>query len=153
VLDRRIARWAASDIGNADHAAAARAAARAVVDRLVASGAVSDAAFAENRARSLQRAGKSARAIGAHLSAKGVPSALANDTLHPDPEHELAAAIIHARRRRLGPFRTTAPTPETHRRELASLARAGFPQSIASRALRLDRAEAEALITAFRAHL
>jgi regulatory protein len=153
VLDRRIARWAASEAGDTDAATTARAAARAVVDRLVASGAVSDAAFAQSRARSLQRAGKSARAISAHLSAKGVPATLATDTLHPDPEHELAAAIIHARRRRLGPFRTTAPTPETHRRELASLARAGFTQSIASRALRLDRDDAEALITAFRAHL
>jgi hypothetical protein len=43
--------------------------------------------------------------------------------------------------------------PENVRRELGSLARAGFPHSVAAKALRLDREEAEALISAFRAAL
>ena len=59
VLDRRVARWAASEAGDVEGAAAARAAARRVVAKLAESGAVNDADYAEARSRSLRRAGKS----------------------------------------------------------------------------------------------
>jgi regulatory protein len=133
--------------------AEARAAARAVVAALVASGAVNDAAFAASRARSLQRAGKSGRAIGAHLSARGVAQALAQETVPEDSDRELAAAIIHMRKRRLGPFRTAPEKPDTRRKELGSMARAGFPHGIASQALKFSADDAEAIIVAFRAGL
>jgi regulatory protein len=154
VLDRKIARWAAAADAEAQHAAPdLRAAARRVVARLVETGAVSDAAFAQSRGRSLQRAGKSARAIGAHLAARGVSRELATESVPGSPEQELAAAVIHARRRRLGGFRTKPDSPDLHRRELAAMARAGFTQSVASQALRLSRDEAETLIATFRATL
>jgi len=153
VLDRKIARWTASGEGDSHRAADARAAARRVAARLAESGAVSDAAFAQSRGRSLQRAGKSARAIGAHLSAKGVSREIAAESVRASPEKELAAAAIHARRRRLGAFRTGADSPELRRRELASMARAGFAQAVASQALRMSREDAEALIATFRAAL
>jgi regulatory protein len=153
VLDRKIARWAAAAENEAHGAPDLRAAARRVVARLVESGAVSDAAFAESRGRSLQRAGKSARAIGAHLAARGVSRDLASASVPGSPEQELAAAVIHARRRRLGGFRTKPDSPDLRRREFAAMARAGFAQSVAGQALRLDREEAETLIATFRANL
>ena len=53
-----------------------------------------------------------------------------------DDESELAAALVLARRRRIGPFRSgDAPDLAGQRRELAVLARAGFPQDVARRAL------------------
>ena len=70
-----------------------------------------------------------------------------------DPEQELAAALIHARKRRLGPWRKLDPTPELRRRELANLARAGFQSAVAGRALKLEQEEAEARIIRFRADL
>jgi regulatory protein len=154
VLDRRIARWAQATGDTDGRATAAKAAARAIVAKLAASGAVDDTAFAASRARSLQRAGKSGRAIGAHLAAKGVPSALAHEAVPDDEAHEVAAAAIHARKRRIGPFRTAAAdSPEIRRRELGNMARAGFSHGIARAALALSRDEAEALITQFRAEL
>jgi regulatory protein len=147
VLDRRIARWLASEAGDADRAQAARAAARRVADTLAETGAVDDAAFAQARSRTLRRAGKSARAISAHLAARGV-SGSPGDTVRP--ADELGAAAIHLRRRRMGPYRTAEDTPEQRRRALSALARAGFPQDVAETALRLSRAEAEALIIRFR---
>jgi regulatory protein len=153
VLNRRIARWAAEQEG-AEAAAAqaglARAAARAVVARLAEAGVVSDAAFAEARSRSLARAGRSRRAIAAHLAQRGVPQAVASAALPTSAEAELAAAVIHARRRRAGPFAQGDTTPEAARRTLASFARAGFSQDVAQAALRLSRADAEALIEKFR---
>jgi regulatory protein len=153
VLDRKIARWAASVTDAAEQVAAARATARAIVARLAASGAVNDAEFAASRARSLQRAGKSSRAIGAHLSSRGVSRELAEENVPEDADRELAAAVIHMRKRRLGPFRTAVEKPETRRRELANLARAGFAHGVAAQALKLSQDEAEALIIAFRAEL
>jgi regulatory protein len=154
VLDRRVQRWA-NAVGEeaAEAVPGLKLAVRDVVKRLAASGAVSDTVFATARARSLLHAGKSARAAGAHLSARGVPAALSRQVVRQDPEAEAAAAAIHVRRRRLGAFRTAADTPEQRKREFSSLARAGFSQPVARMALALSREEAEALIASFRAGL
>ncbi len=140
VLGRRVARWARAAGVAAEDTAAPLAAARAVVARLAAAGAVDDALFAASRARSLQRAGRSRRAISAHLQAKGVPSALA--AVAEDPAAELAAAVLYSARRRIGPFRM-APDPAERLKDLARLARAGFPAAIAYRLLDLSPEEAE----------
>lgn len=153
VLDRRIDRWAraAGAEGAPDPdaivaaAQASRQAAREVARALVQSGVVDDTAFAGARARSLTRAGRSRRAVSAHLAAKGVPQELAQSAL-PDPESELAAALAYARRRRLGPFRIVDADADTLRRELGALARAGFPQPVAQQALRMDPDDAKALV-------
>ncbi len=174
VLERRVDRWARAATGEAgadatgeagervrQAAAASREAAKAVVARLAEVGAVNDAAFAESRGRSLGRAGRSRRAALAHLQARGVDPELARASLPQDGEAELAAAVAHARRRRLGPFaKAPAADPDDPasgeaardalRRALANLARAGFAHDVASQALRLDRATAEALLLARR---
>jgi regulatory protein len=156
VLDRQIARWSREQ-DEADAAAGqaelARQAASEVVARLAAAGAVSDASFAEARARSLARAGRSGRAIASHLAQRGVSRSLAEKVSPGDAGDELAAALIHARRRRAGPFGVGATSPEATRRALASFARAGFSQDLARTALRMTRDEAELRIAAFRARL
>ncbi|MDQ2803031.1 MAG: hypothetical protein M3Y41_10230, partial [Pseudomonadota bacterium] len=61
-----------------------------------------------------------------------------------DADGELTAALVLARRRRLGPFRAGGhPDEAGARRERGILARAGFPQGVASRALGMARDEAE----------
>ncbi len=181
VLRRRVDRWARAAEDDPERVAAVAEAAReaiaGIVARLAASGAVSDAAFAATRVRSLARSGRSRRAIGAHLANKGVPGdlaagaleagALAEDAREKDrlaedgagrdqaseDGGELAAALIHARKRRMGPWRRKEASPELARRELANFARAGFAHGVARRALRMDVDEAEGLIVAFRAEL
>jgi regulatory protein len=157
VLQRRIDRWARAAEAIADRetiaaqTASAMTAARAVIARLAAAGAVSDADFAASRANRLVRAGRSRRAVAAHLAAKGVTAAVAREAAPENDDNELAAALTLARRRRLGPFRTGAPAdPTEHRKELGILARAGFPQSVAARALAMDADEAEARVLALR---
>lgn len=153
VLHRRVDRWAraAEAEGALDPESlaaaqqASRQAAREVARALVQSGVLDDAAFAGARARSLTRAGRSRRAVGAHLAAKGVAKDLVQAAL-PDPESELAAALAYARRRRLGPFRKQDADDATQRKELGAMARAGFPQAVARQALRMDPDAAEALV-------
>jgi regulatory protein len=158
VLERRVDRWAQrarNAAGDAEaiaaEAGAARATVRDVVARLVAAGAVNDVAYAEARARSLLRAGRSHRAAAAHLAAKGVDAATARAALPVDHTSELAAALVLARKRRIGPFRLGEAADEAgRRRELGVLARAGFPQDVARRALAMDPDHAETLVNRLR---
>jgi len=158
VLDRRVERWvrsASSGAVDRDAIAAQADAARRIVGevvaRLAAAGAVNDAAFAESRVRSLVRAGRSRQAVAAHLASKGVDAETARALLPEDPDRELAAALVLARRKRIGPFRSGDPPDQPGRyRELAMLARAGFPQSVARRALAMEPHLAEEVVNRLR---
>jgi regulatory protein len=141
VLRRRLDRWARAQEGEPEEIAAAQAAAAreipGIIARLRDLGAVNDAAFAASRAKRLTRSGKSHRATQAHLAAKGVR----DFDLAEDPVRELAAACAYLRRRRAGPFGDTDET-----KVLAAMARGGFSQEVARKALRLDVEAAETLI-------
>jgi regulatory protein len=148
VLQRRIDAWArqaAAEDDVRERAAAAKASVAGVIARLAELGLLNDAAFAENRARGLALSGRSHRAIAARLMAKGIAADQARAVL---PEGELVAALILARKRRIGPFRTAAAD---HQRELGVLARAGFPRDVAVQALAMQTEDAEAAIREARA--
>jgi regulatory protein len=156
-LERRIARWsrAAEAEGQPREAIAASVAAlnaeiASVAKSLVAAGAVNDAAFAESRARRLARSGHSRRAIAAHLAAKGIETETAAAALPEGEETELLAALAFCRRRRTGPFARVAADAPARMKALAALARGGFAQGIARRALAMDPAEAEEMLLAGR---
>jgi regulatory protein len=156
-LERRIARWAraAEAEGQAREAIAASAAAlngeiASIAQSLVAAGAVNDAAFAESRARRLARSGHSRRAIAAHLAAKGIETETAAAALPEGEETELLAALAFCRRRRVGPFARVVADATARMKALAALARGGFAQGVARRALVMDPAEAEEILLAGR---
>ena len=145
VLARRVDRWAQQQAAKPDQDAGelntaarlSKAEIPGVLARLRDIGALNDQAFAASRAKRLGRAGKSHRATVAHLAAKGIKA----PDLPEDPQRELAAACAYLRRRRAGPF-GNAPTDKA----LAALARNGFTQAAARRAMALTAAEAEVLI-------
>jgi regulatory protein len=150
VLERRVARWAraAEAEGQPREVIAASAATltaeiASIAQSLVAAGAVNDAAFAESRARRLARSGHSRRAIAAHLAAKGIENETATAALPEGEEAELLAAIAFCRRRRIGPFARVAPDAPARMKALAALARGGFAQSVARRALAMEPDQAE----------
>jgi regulatory protein len=158
-LDRRVERWAReARLASPEdqeaigvEAAAARDAVRSIVTRLAEAGAVDDAAFAAGRARRLLRAGRSYRAVAAHLAERGIDRETTRAALPEDEEAELAAALMLSRRRRIGPFRSAdAPDEAGRRRELAVLARAGFGRAVASRALGMALDDAEPLLRRLR---
>ena len=188
VLERRLQRWAQRAThagGDADAVLAQQQGARSAIAGIVADlrgiGAVDDNAFAQSRARALARGGRSRRAIGAHLAQHGVAAKQAGEAVRlatadvcTPEEAELAAALVQARRRRIGPFRRPAgpseaadleasdedPAPERaglarrppsdRQRALASLARAGFAHDVASRALDTELDAAEEMIARLR---
>ena len=146
VLDRRVDRWARAAEGpEPETVAACKRAVRLVARRMVELGLIDDAVFAESRARSLTRTGRSRREVVAHLGARGVDAGLVEQALPDDPEMELAACVAFTRRRRIGAFRR--PEREANpQREFGMLARAGFSHEVARQAMEMEAEAAEALV-------
>ena len=114
-----------------------------LIERYLASGLLDDGVYAVAQAKSMNRRGKSARAIRSKLMQKAVTgeaidAAIENLGEDDATDPDLAAAIKHARRRRLGPFRIREADEKTQGKELASLARAGFSYAIARRIIEAE---------------
>jgi regulatory protein len=118
-----------------------RDAIKAIIEKHKKTGALNDAAYAEMKTASFRRAGRSARAIKQRLGKSGIALRVIEGTLEKSNEEqgreetEIKAALILARRRKLGPFRTKPADPEQRRKDLAILARAGFSFDIARKVL------------------
>ena len=119
-----------------------RAAIDAIVEKHKKSGALNDAAFAEMKTAGWRRAGRSARAIRMRLGQKGVARGAIEQALNKNTEDgdtedaELKAALALAKRRKLGAFRQKPAAPDQSRKDLATLARAGFSLDVARHALK-----------------
>ena len=109
----------------------------AVVARAVAAGLLDDRTYADAKLVSLLRRGTSARTARAALASKGVGAELVSAALAEAAPDDLAQARRYAERRRLGPWRSR-PDPSLRERDLAALARAGFPYRVATQVLDAD---------------
>ncbi|RKH66135.1 regulatory protein RecX [Corallococcus aberystwythensis] len=108
----------------------------ALAEKLIRNGLVNDRTYAETRVHSLRASGRSARVITQKLRMKGVAAELVQEKLAEATQDvsEDAAALIWARKKRLGPYRRDLSTRADHRqKDLAALARAGFSFAIAKR--------------------
>lgn len=108
-------------------------------------GLLNDQAYARAQAASLNRRGKSLRAIRMKLVQKAVPGTIIDETLDALSdelgEPDLAAAIAYARKRRLGPYRNRKSDSGNRDKELAVLARNGFSYSLARRIVEAEDIE------------
>ncbi len=111
----------------------------ATVVRAISAGLVDDTRFAEGRLAALRRRGSSRRGATAKLAAKGVPRDVVAAVMEAERDGETevdseeAAAWAYAKRRRLGPYRPLDRRADYRERDLASLARQGFPYGLARR--------------------
>jgi len=107
-----------------------------IITRFIGSGLLDDRIYAEGQIKSLYRQGKSLRAIRGKLREKGVDGGIVErllETFTGDIQNpDLIAAIKHARRRRLGPYRSSDTREDRRQRDMASMARAGFDFGTAS---------------------
>ncbi len=121
------------------------AAVEALLAEFARDGVLDDSRYAEGRAVALYRRGVSMRAIRARLAAKGV----AREHIDPAIAHlrdesdepDLIAALIFARRRRLGPYRPQSTRADRRTRDLAALGRQGFTYDVARRIIDAEDAE------------
>ena len=141
VLERRVRKSAMAGLETPE----ANAWIERIVTNLVATGVIDDRAYAEMRAASLVRAGRSRARIKATLQQKRVePAALAGalEQLQEDqPNADLVAAVNFARRRRLGPY-AAGDRAARRLKDMAALARAGFSSAIARRVVDAEDIEA-----------
>ncbi len=150
VLKRRVQRWAlrAKKEGqDADHVEEQKMLACQAVLKIAQSmvdvGAINDDSFAKSRVRSLSRSGRSKRAISAHLAQKGVEGALAEEILEASGDTDLAAALVHLRKKRQGPFARQEEDMAKRQKVMAGLARSGFSHDTAKKAIKMLQEEAE----------
>nr|WP_232629741.1 RecX family transcriptional regulator [Methylobacterium sp. Leaf118] len=112
------------------------------VERARRAGLIDDARFAAARLARLRRRGTSTRQARAQLSGKGLDAetiaaaisderAEAEEASPGEADTERQAALAYARRRRLGPHRRPDLREAHHERDLAAMARAGFPYALA----------------------
>lgn len=120
------------------------------IERCRGLGFLDDTAFARQKAESLGRQGRSRQAIGQKLKQLGLAEAEIGEGLAAAgeaPADELTRAAAYARRRRLGPFRPPAERAARFQRDLAALARQGFPYQLARQVLEAeDEAALERLL-------
>jgi|JI10StandDraft_1071094.scaffolds.fasta_scaffold523435_1 regulatory protein len=112
-----------------------------VVEKLAAKHLLDDSRFAEGRAASLARRGLPRERIAQRLKIAGVGDpdiAHALDGLDEAGENDLKAALIFARRKRLGPFADPARRAAARMKHLAAMARAGFSGDLARRVVDTD---------------
>jgi regulatory protein len=111
------------------------------IDEIVAAFAerryVDDRGFAEMRAQSLTRKGYGPRRIGQALRAAGIAEEDSREARETAEEEAVKSATAFARRRKLGRFAATPPTPDDRRRAFAAMMRAGHNLSAIKAALDL----------------
>jgi regulatory protein len=121
----------------------------AVVARLETVGALDDARYAEGRALTLHRRGRATRVIARDLAQRGIGAEEAERATEAlsevgaegvDPD--FIAAVMLARKRRLGPFGDPARSRERRQKDLAVLGRAGFSFAMARRVIEAPEADA-----------
>ena len=130
VLERRAWRSAAHHGG---HAREADGLIESVVNQCIELGLVDDTAYGRALVRRIRNRGGSLRRVQSELIKKGVPHDICGDLLRElkESDTELETAQIYARRRRLGPHRRPPEKRDEYRqKDLAAMARAGFPSSI-----------------------
>lgn len=132
VLLRKVQRSAAAHGTDPQEGAAA---VDALVQRFVTAGLLDDTLYARGQALSLARRGAPARAIALKLKQRGLAEEQIAYALEAREEEaadpDLAAALVYARKRRLGPYRPDPGTrPDARQKDLAAMARKGFPPDL-----------------------
>ena len=124
------------------------------VETLIRQGLLNDAAYLQGMITSLRRRGLSKQAILSKLQQKGMTQETILETLREYDDAtatgenpDLSAAVLLARRKRLGAFRREEKEMDKNK-EMAALARAGFGFDIVQKVLAMSLDEAEEILSA-----
>ena len=113
----------------------------AAIAELLQLGLLDDAKFAEIRTATLVRKGLSRGRVAQGLRAKGLAKETIERAVIGGEIDELAQARRFVERKRLGRLRRGGATPESRKKDLGALARAGFGFAVAAKALAEPDAE------------
>lgn len=108
-----------------------------LVAKAAAAGFVDDAAFALSKARSLTGRGYGARRVDQALHAAGIEQSDGEAARGHAQDDAVEAALLFARRRRIGPFAAERADPAAREKALAAMIRAGHGFRLAKSILAL----------------
>lgn len=121
---------------------------REVTEVCVRLGYIDDEAFIKSQFRQGLRSGFSQRRILLKLTQRGISHDLAEAVMDDQTSRavdqgdcELAAALIYARKKSIGPYSRAEHHPEDNQRQLARLARNGFTFDVAKKVMALPSAD------------
>lgn len=100
------------------------------VQKFERAGLLNDQVYAQGMVASQRRIGRSQRAIAARLAEKGIDRELTAAVLAAHDSNDLDAALIFAKRKKLGPFGKS-----DSQKALAAFGRAGFSYDVARKIL------------------
>ena len=109
----------------------------AIAERLSGLGYIDDQGYGAAKAAAMTRRGLGVRRVTAALRQAGVEESDRDGIVPGVMASATEAALIFARRRRIGPFAETAPDPKQRERQLAQLIRAGHDIALARRIVAL----------------
>ena len=122
---------------------------REVIESCVRLGYIDDEAFIRSQFRQGLRSGFSQRQILLKLGRRGISRDLAEAVMDEQTsraadkkDSELAAALIYARKKSVGPYSRAELHPEDNQRHLARLARNGFAFDVAKQVMALPSTDA-----------
>jgi regulatory protein len=98
-------------------------------------GYVDDEAFAKTRSESLLRRGYGPNRLKISLRVSGIGTDIIDQATDIDPENILAAALVFARRKRIGPYAKNAISPDIRQKMIASMLRAGHSYAVSQKIL------------------
>ena len=120
-----------------------------VTESCVRLGYIDDEAFIRSQFRQGLRSGFSQRRILLKLAQRGISRDLAEAVMYEQTsraadqrDSELAAALIYARKKSVGPYSRAELHPKDNQRHLARLARNGFAFDVAKQVMALPSADA-----------
>ena len=114
---------------------------QAVAERMAALGYIDDRAYAEAKATSMGRRGLGARRIAGALHQARIGEADAQAVAPAIAEGATAAALLFARRRKIGPWAREVPDRLTAGKQLAAMLRAGHRIDLSRRIVALPPGE------------
>jgi regulatory protein len=100
-------------------------------------GYVDDEAFAKTRGESLLRRGYGPNRLKISLRVSGIGTDIIDRTADVDDDEALAAAMIFARRKRIGPYARHSETQDNRQKMIAALLRAGHSYEVSRKILAL----------------
>ena len=114
--------------------------------RRIQQGILNDRRYAESWAQKMQAAGKSLLQIKVKLHQKRISKEIIDQTVSTisDHQHQLTAALLYAKKRRLGPFSSDRNKDAKQRwKELQKMVRAGHTFDVSKQILEGDLKEAD----------
>jgi regulatory protein len=110
----------------------------AIITQFQSLGYVDDEAFARTRGESLLRRGYGPNRMKISLRVSGIESEIIDRMVNVDADEALSAALVFARRKRIGPYAREAISPDNRQKMIAALLRAGHSYDVSRKILSLS---------------